>query len=257
MAGEQQAWRVPERMLRRQRLFATDIDHRARQLAFFQRRDQIGIDHRHSSPGIDEQGAGLQLGEQRGIVQIAGRRGIRQQIDQVVRLCRLPGKLRQPGDFPERLERARLTGDAVQLDAERLEEARNTLADVAAADDQDPTPCQTMRQAVVPAPLDLAGQTRQQLPLMGQDVGQDILRHHLAEDSHRPAQAIVPRQLGRQHRRDPGPGGLQPRRLQPLPQQGHQQVRTAQPDRTVPGQPGQLLEIGAAAKHQIRRGSRQ
>ncbi|MNP57408.1 hypothetical protein D3C76_1522360 [compost metagenome] len=67
-------------------LLTADIDHRACQMPFLERLDQVAIDHRHPAPGVDEQRAGLEALEQRSVVQIMGRRCIGQQVKHIVRL---------------------------------------------------------------------------------------------------------------------------------------------------------------------------
>ena len=119
--------------------------------------------------------------------------------------------------------------DAEQFDAERCEKLRHAQADITGADDQCFTPGQAARQTVMPALLDLGGQCCEQLALMGQQMAQHVLGHHLAEDAHGAGQRVVSWQVTSQQRRNAGPGRLQPLRPEALTQQGREQIRLAQP----------------------------
>ncbi|MNP10179.1 hypothetical protein D3C76_1023180 [compost metagenome] len=129
---------------------------------------------------------------------------------------------------------------------------RHRLADLAGADDQHLPAVQAARRAVVPLRTDLAGQPAEQLPLMGEQIGEQVFAHHLAEDAHRAGQGVVLRQVVGEQRRDAGPGRLHPDREYALAQHGGDQVRLAEPYRALGG--GILQGVGIVAGNHVEAG---
>ncbi len=238
-------------MTLRQRLLAADVDHRAGQMTFLERLDQVSIDHRHAAPDVDEQRRGLEAGEQPGIEQVMGLGGVGQQVDDVIHVADDIGHLLQGHHLGKRRLAARRRRHAVHLDAERQEKPCHALADVTGPDNQHLAPGQALAGAVIPLALDLAHQPGQHFALVTQHVGQYVFGHDLAEDTHRAGQPVIGGQALAQQRGDAGPGRLHPLRLVALAQQAGQQVGLAQPHGRIAGQAGQPGRVAAAQDVEI------
>ena len=251
MPGQQQTPRRPERVALRQGLLAAHVDHRAGQVPFFERLDQIGVHHRHAASDVDKQPGGLELLEQRRVVQVMGIRRVGQQVDHVIHLPHQPAQLVEPRHFDKRCLLAGLAGDAIQLHAERQQKLGHALADVTGADDQRLTPRQALAHAVIPFALHLADQPRQHFALVAQHVGEDKLGHDLAKNAYRAGQPVVAWQAIGQQGRDARPGRLQPLRMMALAQQGSQQIGLAQPHRTVGGQAREFGRVAAGQHFEV------
>src|SRR5436189_6702 len=75
MRSHDDARMAPERMPFRERLLAKDIEHRPRQLAAVEHRDQVGLNEVAAPPGIDEGGPARQAREEASVQDALGRSG--------------------------------------------------------------------------------------------------------------------------------------------------------------------------------------
>ena len=96
-------------------------------------------------------------------------------------------------DLEKRRLLTRLTGDAAQFHAERLEKLGDGLTDITATDHQHAASAQAAWQAVIPTLLDLRRQAGEQAPFMGQQMTEHVFGHHLTEDADSTCQTVIAR----------------------------------------------------------------
>src|SRR6185312_5141585 len=198
MRGHDDAWVMPERVVRRQRFLVEHIERRAGKLAGFERIQQIGLDELASAPDIDDRRAARRPGKGLGVEDAFGLAGQWKERDDDLACPEDRGEAGvavmrlEPGHGPRR------AAPAGNVETDRLELAARILAHRAEAEDADAALAGVLLRPLAPFAGPLLGQVVEVLAVQPQYLEDDVLAHRVghirvdqAHDRHLPRKAWI------------------------------------------------------------------